>query len=192
MVYRSLEADSRKVARQLRDILAVADDQRWSEIAPSRFGAPSRDAVLQDLKLRAESIGVTYAPVQQLAQTACLEELLKRVAATTPHATPIPQKVQRDMDAVLGLAERSVVTITQAMDIYPSEIALDEVAGKSLTQVASYVKVKRCAVANFVRLNGDEDMCKIERSHGRKVYQHWAAKVHPKDGAKPMSGSSAN
>jgi hypothetical protein len=192
MVYRSLETDSRKVARQRRDIFAAADDQRWSEIAPSRFGAPSRDAILQDLKLRAESFGVIYAPAQQLAQTASLEELLKRVAAITPQATPIPQKVQRDMDAVLGLAERSVVTITQAMDIYLSEIALDEVAGKSPEQVASYVKVKRRAVANFVKLNGDVDMCEIERDHGRKVYQHWAAKVHPKDGAKPMSGSSAN
>lgn len=192
MVYRSLETDSRKVARQRRDIFAAADDQRWSEIAPSRFGAPSRDAVLQDLKLRAESFGLSYIPAQQLAQTASLEELLKRVSAITPQDTPIAPKVQRDMDAVLGLAERSVVTITQAMELYFSEIALDEVAGKSPEQVASYVKVKRRAVANFVKLNGDLDMLEIERDHGRKVYQHWAAKVHPKDGAKPMSGSSAN
>jgi len=33
LIYRSLETDSRKVARQRRDICAAADDQRWSEIA---------------------------------------------------------------------------------------------------------------------------------------------------------------
>jgi hypothetical protein len=31
LIYRSLETDSRKVARQRRDICAAADDQRWSE-----------------------------------------------------------------------------------------------------------------------------------------------------------------
>ena len=30
LIYRSLETDSRKVARQRRDICAAADDQRWS------------------------------------------------------------------------------------------------------------------------------------------------------------------
>jgi len=39
LIYRSLETDSRKVARQRRDICAAADDQRWSEITPSRFAA---------------------------------------------------------------------------------------------------------------------------------------------------------
>ena len=41
LIYRSLETDSRKVARQRRDICAAADDQRWSEITPSRFGTPA-------------------------------------------------------------------------------------------------------------------------------------------------------
>jgi len=50
LIYRSLETDSRKVARQRRDICAAADDQRWSEITPSRFGAPAPDAVMKDLQ----------------------------------------------------------------------------------------------------------------------------------------------
>ena len=69
---------------------------------------------------------------------------------------------------------------------------MDEVAGKSPEQKATYEKVKRRAVANFVKLNGDVDMRKIDREHGRKVYKFWADTVHPKNGEKPLSGSSAN
>jgi len=78
------------------------------------------------------------------------------------------------------------------MDLYLSEIALDELSGKSSELVANYTKVKRRAVGNFVRINGDMDMREIERNHGRKVYKHWAVKVHPTDGCKSMSGNSSN
>lgn len=35
-------------------------------------------------------------------------------------------------------------------------------------------------------------MREIDREQARRVYQFWAAKVHPKNGEKPMSGNSAN
>ena len=35
LIYRSLETDSRKVARQRRVIFAYEDELRWSEAAPS-------------------------------------------------------------------------------------------------------------------------------------------------------------
>ena len=52
-IYRSLDTDSRKVARQRRDICATADDQRWNEIAPAAFGASPANAVFLDLNQRA-------------------------------------------------------------------------------------------------------------------------------------------
>ena len=191
-INRSLETDSLTVARQRRDVCAAADNQRWAEIAPKRFGEMPHDAVQKDMNLRAKSYGFTYRPAVELAEKADLVELIDRLKAVVPSKTPITPKVQRDTDALLGLAEPNVVTITQAMDLYLSEIAQDELSGKSPEQVANYSKVKRRAIGNFVRMNGDMDMREIEREHGRKVYQHWAAKVHPTDGSKPMSGNSAN
>jgi len=43
-IYRSLDTDSRKVARQRRNICAAADDQRWNEIAPGAFGSAPANA----------------------------------------------------------------------------------------------------------------------------------------------------
>jgi site-specific recombinase XerD len=191
-INQSLQTDSLTTARQRRDVCAAADNQRWAEITPQRFDESPRDANQKDMNQRAEAYGFTYRPAVELAEKTSLAELIERLKAVVPSETPMTPKVQRDTDALLGLAEPDVVTITQAMDLYLSEIALDELSGKSPEQVANYSKVKRRAIGNFVRMNGDMNMREIEREHGRKVYQHWAARVHPTDGSKPMSGNSAN
>ena len=95
---------------------------------------------------RAEAYGFTYRPAVELAEKTDLAELIERLKAVVPSETPMTPKVQRDTDALLGLAEPTKVTITQAMDLYLSEIALDELSGKSPEQVANYSKVKRRAV----------------------------------------------
>jgi hypothetical protein len=192
LIFRSLETDSRKVARQRRDICAAADDQRWSEVSPGRFGAPAPHAVMRDLQLRAEAFGFSYMPVADILSKLSREEIIERVAALGPINGSSAAKLKRDADALLGLAETPKVTISQALELYLSEIALDEQTGKSPEQVKSYTKVKRRAVANYIKLNGDMDMTEIGRDEARKVYRFWADRVQPKDSRKPMSGSSAN
>ena len=192
LIYRSLETDSRKVARQRRDICAAADDQRWSEITPSRFGTPAPDAVMKDLQQRAQAFGFTYMPVSEIVDKLNGEQIVQRVTALGPINGPLTPKQQRDADALLGLAETPKVKISQALELYLSEIALDEQTGKSPEQLKTYTKVKRRAVANFIKLNGDMDMLEIGRDEARTVYRFWADRVQPKGDQKPLSGSSAN
>ena len=80
MIWRSLETDSRKVARKRRDICAAADEQRWKESAPGRFGTPNPAAVMLDLHQRTAAFGFTYKPVEELAATAGLEDVAQRWA----------------------------------------------------------------------------------------------------------------
>ena len=192
MIWRSLETNSRKVARKRRDICAAADEQRWNGLAPGRFGTPDPAAMMLDLRQRAAAFGFTYKPVEELVTQASLEELLEQLKVLGPAGSPMTAKKRRDADAVLGIAETPKVTITQALDLYLEEIALDEQMGKSPEQLATYTKVKRRAVANFVRLNGDMDIASIGRDEARKVYRFWADRVQGKSVAKPMSGNSAN
>jgi integrase len=191
-IYRSLETDSRKVARQRRNVCAAADEQRWSEVAPGKFGAPNPAAVMLDLRQRASTFGFTYRPVEELVSKASLEEIFERLEVLGPTGSPMTPKKQRDADAVLGVAEPPKVTISQALDLYLKEIALDEQMGKSPEQLATYTKVKRRAVANFVKLNADMDIASIGRDEARKVYRFWADRVQGKGVEKPMSGNSAN
>ena len=88
--------------------------------------------------------------------------------------------------------EASPVPITEALKVYLSEIAQDEQSGKSPEQLDAYIKVKRRAVANFVKINGDIAMREITRDQAQAVRKFWADRIHPTDGSKPMSGSSGN
>ncbi|WP_427450592.1 tyrosine-type recombinase/integrase [Litorimonas sp. WD9-15] len=190
VIHRSLDTDSRKVARQRRDICAAADDQRWHQIAPNAIENLHPNAILKDLHQHAQPFGYAYVPAKDLAQRATLEDVIERIDAMGP-LTKTP-KMGRDADALLGLVDASPVPITQALQIYLSEIALDEQSGKSPEQLDAYIKVKRRAVANFVKINGDLAMREITRDHAQALRKFWADRIHPTDGSKPMSGSSGN
>ncbi len=190
VIHRSLDTDSRKVARQRRDICAAADDQRWHQIAPNAFENFHPNVIFKDLHQHAQSFGYAYVPAKDLAQRATLEDVIERIDAMSP-LTKTP-KMGRDADALLGLVDASPVPITQALNIYLSEIALDEQSGKSPEQLDAYIKVKRRAVANFVKINGDIAMREITRDHAQALRKFWADRIHPTDGSKPMSGSSGN
>ena len=116
-INRSLGTDSLTVARQRRDVCAAADNQRWAEIAPRQFEQWPSDAIQKDMNLRARSYGFTYRPAADIAETAELSELIDRLKAVVHSQTPMTPKVQRDTDALLGLAEPTSTTITQAMDL---------------------------------------------------------------------------
>ena len=192
LIYRSLDTDSRRLARQRRDVCAAADDQRWNEIAPGRFRATPADAGLLDAKQHARTLGFTYRPVESLVAEDTVTALLKRLLALAPLEPQATPKEERDAAALIGSIEPQAITITQAMDLYLSEIVAHELAGKSPEQVKNFSKIKRRAVANFVRINGDVDMREITRDHAHAVRKFWHDRIHPTDGSKPMSGSSGN
>ena len=191
-ISRSLETDSVSIARKRRDMCAGADDARWHKLMPSTFGRPNVDRSLRQARKDASAMGFAYKPVEELSAPHNYEELAHRLLHLEALQTRQRVDIERAAPVLIGTVKPDKVTITKALEIYLTEIALDEVAGKSPEQRATYEKVKRRAVANFVKLNGDVDMRKIDREHGRKVYKFWADKVHPKNGKKPLSGSSAN
>ncbi|CDF40418.1 unnamed protein product [Chondrus crispus] len=192
LIYRSLETDSRKVARQRRDIFAYEDELRWSEAAPSRFKATPREVTYRDVSHYARSLGFNYEPMESLISRDTVTDLLHRLQTLEPLKDAPQAKEERDADALLGIAKTPTTTITQAMELYLSEIVADELAGKSPEQVKNFSKIKRRAVANFVNINGDIDMRDITREHAHAVRKFWHERIHPQDGSKPMSGSSGN
>ena len=192
LIYRSLETDSRKVARQRRDIFAYEDELLWSEAAPNRFKAMPQEVAYRDVSHHARSLGFNYEPMDSLISRDTVTDLLHRLQALGPLKEAPHPKEEQDADALLGVAKTPSATITQAMELYLSEIVADELASKSPEQVNNFSKVKRRAVSNFVTINGDIDMRDITREHAHAVRKFWHERIHPKDDSKPMSGSSGN
>ena len=78
-------------------------------------------------------------------------------------ANVVPEIV--DAEAVLGIAPKPSITITQAFDIYCEKIELAEMLGKSESQKRDWRKIKYRSVLNFVDLHGDMSMDKITRKY---------------------------
>jgi len=188
-VYKSLKTESLELARARRDALVEADNQYWLSVMAS--GALPTDIAMRAYKAaqrRAMAKGFVYTPVQDLADVATLEEIIERLKAIPKD--PVPDK--KEAEAVLGLVERPSLKISEAMNLYCTEIAVSELLGKSDEQKKSWRKVKMRALNNFVALNGDLPMHEITRDHARKYYNWWAGRLAPKDGSKPLTANSAN
>ncbi|MBP2445083.1 integrase [Rhizobium leguminosarum] len=90
--------------------------------------------------------------------------------------------------------EKPSVTITAAFEIYVREIAAPDLADKSAGQKNSWLKVKRRALTNFVRLVGDKPIGEITREDALKIYRFWQQRIAPPDDedANPVAATHAS
>lgn len=118
-------------ARYKRDLLAEADDHYWAslQIAEEAGPAANRD-VSEAICLRyrmatvkALACGVTYKPIDHRAAEAPLEETLARLLAVQTQAGPAEIPGDRDAEALPGGATKPTIPVSDAFEVYLSEIA---------------------------------------------------------------------
>lgn len=68
-------------------------------------------------------------------------------------------------------------TISEAFNVYVDQIAAGQKASKSPAQYASWLNVKKRALANFVAVVGDLPVAAIGRADAQKFHKHWQARV---------------
>jgi len=181
----ALKTDSIAEARHKRDQLEKADDLYWSALSNGHKATALKR--YSSAVERALAHGFTYMPAPELADNAALEELLARIdAAPSVKDHPVTE-------AILGHAPRPKPTVSEAFEIYVAEIAAANVTTKSPAQHASWLKAKRRAVSNFVKVIGDLPLEDITRDHARQFYQWWLARVVPPGDspAEPLSADTA-
>ena len=186
IVRQSLKTDDLAKARAHRDILAKADNGLWAAMLVD--GKKSAQAVetYKAAKLLSEVLGFSYRPADELARRP-LEEIVQRVTAIMGNGTPAVVST-----AVMGGEQVPKVRISEAFDVYCSEIVADEIAGKSPAQRKQWEKVKRRAINSFIAVVEDKPMTDITRDDARAFHKHWLAKVVPKNGGPRKSASMGN
>ena len=152
LICQSLKTQSLEIARARRDSIAEADEQFWSTVSMSASGlgdrSPQSDKTraamraYQAARQRAMAKGFRYTPVHEIAAKENVSEILDRIG--TLQTIDLPAK--QDADAVLGTVSPPEILISQALEIYFSEIAVTDQLGKSDSQKKSWRKVKRRAV----------------------------------------------
>ncbi|MCA8893177.1 MAG: tyrosine-type recombinase/integrase [Hyphomonas sp.] len=142
---------------------------------------------------KALAAGFTYQPIDHLVTEASLEEALARLLAVQKQAGPTAIPNEQAVEALLGGAPKPTVTVSQAFEIYLSEIAYNAQLYKSPNQRASWEKTKRTSIQYFIDFAGDIPLEDITRELALKYQSHWARQVKPKDtDAKPIAPNTAN
>ncbi|MEO1987419.1 MAG: tyrosine-type recombinase/integrase [Martelella sp.] len=174
------------MARIKRDAYEEADNELWGAYLRdddrSRAGARYRAAVA-----RARALGFTYRPAADLVASETGDQIMARLDALSASA---PKSM--DATAVMGLEDRPRARLSEAFELYLSEIAASEIAGKSTTQRRNWTKVRRRAVANFISVAGDKYFDEIDREDALKLYRYWREKIAPAEGPVQRSASSGN
>ena len=193
----SLDTYAREEACMLRDKLVEADNQYWAALALAAQadgnGQDAAHANYQAAVQRAQMAGFTYRPVLEIASEEPLTETLERLIGIRDAADREDVPEPETTKALLGGVARPKVRVSEALQIYFDEIALDEQMYKSPQQKASWRKVKTLAVTYFIEQCGDLVMEEITREHALAYKAWWAEQVMPSDPDKePLTGYTAN
>ena len=169
------------IARERRDKQAAADEAYWDTLKP-KPGVEARKP------LKARRRGVQAEVLDELANVkVMLGQVLHLLAE---ERAPSGRERGTCFDPPTLVASRADMRISEAFALYCSEIAIDEVAGKSPEQRYNWEKTKLRSIQSFIDINGDLGMRAITRDHARALHRHWAARILPTSGLPTAKGNT--
>ncbi|WP_027168348.1 DUF6538 domain-containing protein [Mesorhizobium sp. WSM3224] len=185
-IRRALTTTDRAKARTVRDLYEAADNALWASLMIGGSPQFARVRYKSAIK-RAESLGFVYRPLAEILTAEPLETILQRVESTISEPPKSPT-----LDAVGGMVQRPDDKISDALNLYFSEIARDELRTKSPDQRKRWKAKRQMSVALFIELVEDKPMTLITRDDARKVHKYWLDRVAPEQGPGDRSASTGN
>ncbi|MBD8876666.1 DUF6538 domain-containing protein [Roseibium polysiphoniae] len=184
----SLNTHSLETARIRRDAVEEADDHHWASLLAQGESAPNAGRLRYEAaQKRALALGFAWKHMDYLLNEAPLEEVLRRVLSLEGKTG---LQLKADAEAVLGTVPIPKTSVSEALDVFLTQIAPLELKGKSPTQIKHYTKVKQRAVANFIKVVSDKPMKDISREDAIRYHKWWQDRVTGKKG-RSMSASTA-
>ena len=199
----ALRTDSLEIARIRRDELAAADEAFWASLALSLSGEddPQKERAIAEARYQqactaAMAAGFRYSPVQELIARRDINDIVHRILAVGDKGGPDETIREADVNALLGGIEAPKVTVSQALEIYFNEIAIDDQYGKSESQAYQWRKVKRLSINYFIEQVGDLPLVDITREHALAYQRFWTERVTRSESRKgapdPVKPNTAN
>lgn len=170
-----------ETARIRRDELAAADDAYWAAMALAGAGGEGSRALAfqryEAARTAALDSGFRYRPMAQMVAEQDIEDLVRRLLAVDAQGRSQGQLQPRKIEALLGGVEEPGVTVSEALDLYLREIAIDDQYGKSDAQTYQWRRVKRLSIRYFIEQVGDLKLSEITREHALKYHRYWSGRV---------------
>ena len=101
-------------------------------------------------RIAALAAGSYCRPLDQLLGTRDVEDIVRRLLAVDQKGRSQGDLQPRQIEALLGGIEEPGVAVSEALELYRSEIAVDDQLGKSQAQIYQWRKVKRLSISHFV------------------------------------------
>lgn len=204
MIRQTLATASLDEARHYRDALAEADELYWSSLllAEDSDGGSDKLQISAATKRheaackRALVSGFKYVPAITLSQPDHIEETFERLLEVRDQSDR--QHVPRAdvAEALLGGAPEPAigsVKVSEAFELYVSEIAFDEQKNKSPKQRYSWEKTKRTSITYFIDVVGDVTLDEITREMALSYRSWWIERMIPGEaGTKPTKANTVN
>ena len=197
----TLRTNSLEIARERRDAQEAVDDQYWATL----LDLYARPEIVDSRKLefaerryraaraRASARGLSYIPVDELAITYGLEDIIERIQAfDRVDKGDKSARTKTEAEGLLGGAPRPSPRLTEAFDIYCEKIAVTELLAKSPNQKRLWMKTKQRPIGYFIDVVGDKPITDITRDDALKFYNWWGERLKPKKGKKPLQANTAN
>ncbi len=121
--------------------------------------------------------GFRYRPLEQLIGERAIEDVVRRLLAVDAQGRSQGELLPCKVEALLGGVEEPGVTVSEALDLYLNEIAIDDQYGKSDAQAHQWRKVKRLSISYFIEQVGDLRLSEITRDHALKYHRYRSERV---------------
>ncbi|WP_373003896.1 DUF6538 domain-containing protein [Hyphomonas sp.] len=185
----ALKTQSAEIARMRRDEFVAADDEYWTQLRLAvdleAAGQPMQTGLARKryeiATARALAVGFAYRPLAELADPAHIEDVVRLVLAVRDNPASDGQLSLAIVDAVLGGVEAPRTTISEAMEIYKTRIAVSELLNKSPAQRTLWHATKDRSLRYFVDVVGDLPVTEITREHGQDYFAWWNEQLSPGD-----------
>jgi len=197
----ALGTTSLETARLRRDELAAADDEYWASLTLAEASSPQIgriDPRIAEHRYRAAcaaamAAGFTYRPMERLVQPENIEEVVERLLSLRAGQIDTSDVQPFRAEALLGGVEEPKLTVSQAFEVYISDIAVDDQYNKSEQQRYQWRKVKQLSINYFIKVVGDMPLVEITREDALKYQRWWSNRMtNPKAGETVVMPNTAN
>lgn len=175
---RALRTRDLETARERRDLLEKVDSERWTRarltgLANPRVNSSAQDSLI-NARARAGLAGHPYRPLAEQIEAGDLSDMLARLKTLKGR-----EKERHLARAVLGLVSPPVHTISEALQIYISDIATKEIRSKSDGQRQKWQLERERSITSFTNICGNVSMDILSREHAVKFHAFWRDRILP-------------
>lgn len=179
----AISLETRDLARAERLKGAVERELEAYWVTLKRGGSDDDKERYRGAIERARLEGFEYRPVEELAKSN-IDDILSRLqrleelgaARAAGAATPIAEPVRLAVPALLGGAEKPVLTLSKSLDQF-YHLTRDRIRAKSDDQLRRWKAPRLKAINNLIALIGDKPLADITRTDALSLRAWWQDRV---------------